>query len=229
MLNRAGYRLKRIQKTKPLKKIAETDAIFANIEGEEGVQAGKTPGPGNLHRHQGQGESRRVQPGRANTLRRRGENTPSGGSRSAAEKKGVPFGLLNVLTGSLLIVFGSSAETSDFWADCLALWWKRSKKDRSGIKRLKIRLDNGPSCASNRRQWIKRLLGVCGQDGIGDSVGALPTVSQQIQSDRTGCGASWKDTWSGTLLTTLKVAMHWASTMTWEWGVSGGAADRQDL
>ena len=28
----AGDRLKRIQKTKPLKKIAETDAIFANIE-----------------------------------------------------------------------------------------------------------------------------------------------------------------------------------------------------
>jgi hypothetical protein len=31
MLNRMGYRLKRIQKTKPLKKIKETDAIFANI------------------------------------------------------------------------------------------------------------------------------------------------------------------------------------------------------
>jgi Rhodopirellula transposase DDE domain len=31
MLNRLGYRLRRIQKTKPLKKIPETDAIFANI------------------------------------------------------------------------------------------------------------------------------------------------------------------------------------------------------
>ena len=31
MLNRMGYRLKRIQKTKPVKKIKETDAIFANI------------------------------------------------------------------------------------------------------------------------------------------------------------------------------------------------------
>jgi Rhodopirellula transposase DDE domain len=30
MLNRMGYRLKRIQKTKPLKKIKETNAIFAN-------------------------------------------------------------------------------------------------------------------------------------------------------------------------------------------------------
>jgi hypothetical protein len=32
ILNRMGYRLKRIQKGKPLKKTAQTDAIFANVE-----------------------------------------------------------------------------------------------------------------------------------------------------------------------------------------------------
>lgn len=32
ILNRLGYRLKRIQKGKPLKKTAETDAIFANVK-----------------------------------------------------------------------------------------------------------------------------------------------------------------------------------------------------
>ena len=32
ILNRLGYRLKRIQKAKPLKKTEETDAIFANVE-----------------------------------------------------------------------------------------------------------------------------------------------------------------------------------------------------
>jgi Rhodopirellula transposase DDE domain len=31
ILNRLGYRLRRIQKTKPLKKVPETDAIFANV------------------------------------------------------------------------------------------------------------------------------------------------------------------------------------------------------
>jgi hypothetical protein len=31
ILNRLGYRLRRIQKTRPLKKVKETDAIFANI------------------------------------------------------------------------------------------------------------------------------------------------------------------------------------------------------
>jgi hypothetical protein len=32
ILNRMGYRLKRIQKAKPLKKTKDTDAIFANVE-----------------------------------------------------------------------------------------------------------------------------------------------------------------------------------------------------
>lgn len=31
ILNRLGYRLKRIQKAKPLKKLPETDAVFANV------------------------------------------------------------------------------------------------------------------------------------------------------------------------------------------------------
>jgi hypothetical protein len=34
ILNRMGYRLRRIQKTKPLKKVPETDAIFANVEAQ---------------------------------------------------------------------------------------------------------------------------------------------------------------------------------------------------
>jgi len=33
ILNRMGYRLRRIQKAKPLKKLPQTDAIFANIDG----------------------------------------------------------------------------------------------------------------------------------------------------------------------------------------------------
>ena len=32
MMNRLGYRLKRIQKAKPLKKTKQTDAIFANVQ-----------------------------------------------------------------------------------------------------------------------------------------------------------------------------------------------------
>ena len=42
LLNRLGYRIKRIQKTKPLKKIKQTDAIFANVA-QVHQQAGHDP------------------------------------------------------------------------------------------------------------------------------------------------------------------------------------------
>ena len=35
VLNRMGFRLRKVLKAKPQKKIAETDAIFANIEAVE--------------------------------------------------------------------------------------------------------------------------------------------------------------------------------------------------
>ena len=43
ILNRMNYRLKRIQKGKPLKKTEETDAIFANVAGGAGRRPGTIP------------------------------------------------------------------------------------------------------------------------------------------------------------------------------------------
>lgn len=40
ILNRMGYRLKRIQKAKPLKKTVSTDAIFANVEAVKAASKG---------------------------------------------------------------------------------------------------------------------------------------------------------------------------------------------
>src|SRR3954451_20068082 len=44
ILNRLGYRLKRIQKAKPLKKTKDTDAIFANVKAAR-AQYGNDPEP----------------------------------------------------------------------------------------------------------------------------------------------------------------------------------------
>ena len=39
ILNRMGYRLKRIQKGKPIKKTAQTDALFANVQAARAAAA----------------------------------------------------------------------------------------------------------------------------------------------------------------------------------------------
>ena len=55
-----------------------------------------------------------------------------------------PFGILNIMTGLLTIIFGVSFETSDFIVDCLELWWNDNKDQHSHINQLVINLDNGP-------------------------------------------------------------------------------------
>jgi hypothetical protein len=137
------------------------------------------------------------------------------GSRPAGQKKGVPFGLLNLLSGAVMIVFGMSRETSDFWADCLALWWERTRDTASGIKRLMIRLDNGQCCASNRRQWIKRLVAFADRTGLEIHLVHYPPYHSKYNPIERVWGILEKH-WNGALLTDMELAMKWASTMTWE-------------
>ena len=62
ILNRMNYRLKRIQKGKPLKKTEETDAIFDNVSGSAAAGPGRPRNPGDLHGRQGEGGPGRLRP-----------------------------------------------------------------------------------------------------------------------------------------------------------------------
>jgi hypothetical protein len=73
------------------------------------------------------------------------------------EKKLVPFGILEVVSGALTIIFGSSYETSDFIVDGLEKWYLSKKNEMAHVKTLVINLDNGPQSSSNRTQFLKRM------------------------------------------------------------------------
>jgi hypothetical protein len=65
-----------------------------------------------------------------------------------AKAKLVPFGILTVVSGALLLAFGSR-DTSDAWVDALQLWWTQVREGHGPIKRLVIDLDNG--CCAPRK------------------------------------------------------------------------------
>ena len=69
-----------------------------------------------------------------------------------------PFGILNMMTGLLTIIFGVSFETSDFIVDCLGQWWDDNKGQHGHITQLVINLDNGPQNSSHRTQFMKRMI-----------------------------------------------------------------------
>jgi len=121
---------------------------------------------------------------------------------------------LNLVTGMMLIVFGISRETSDFWVDGLELWWARTKSKHAGIKRLLIRLDNGNCSASNRRQWIKRLVAFADHTGLEIHLVYYPPYHSKYNPIERVWGILEMH-WNGTLLTDLATAMGWAKTMTW--------------
>jgi len=70
----------------------------------------------------------------------------------------VPLGILDVSGERLSIYFGQSAETSDFVADCLELWWQENQALYPGLEELVIDLDGGAATRSNRTQFIKRMV-----------------------------------------------------------------------
>jgi Rhodopirellula transposase DDE domain len=127
----------------------------------------------------------------------------------------VPFGILNLLTGLVWIVLGTSYETSDFWVDCLGQWWAACKGSWPGIKRLVIRLDNGPASGSNRTQFLKRLAQLATQTGLEIRLIYTPPYHSKYNPIERVWGAL-EHHWNVTLLQTLDIVREWTQTMTWE-------------
>lgn len=212
ILNRLGYRLKRIQKMKPLKKIKEVDEIFENVN-EANAQADADP------------HSLRLSMDSKAHLKL-GEFSRNGRSRDLEPKKAldhdmqptgklIPFGILNVLSGLLTIIFGTSFETSDFIVDCLELWWEKNKQNCPDISRLVINLDNGPQLASNRTQFIRRMVEFATKTGLEIRLIYYPPYHSKYNPIER-CLGILEMHWNGQLLDSINKAIGWAGSMTWK-------------
>jgi hypothetical protein len=212
ILNRLGIKLRPVQKTKPLKKIKETDAIFDNVR-QENQAADEDPevirismdakakvAVGDFSRD---GQSRGVEATKA------WDHVPE------PEKKLVPQGILDVTSGGLSIFFGTSNGTSDFFADCLDQWWEANKAKYPTARRLVINLDNGPENSSHRTQFMNRMVMFADATGLEIKwVYDPPYHSKYNLIER--CWGILENHWNGTLLNSVEAVVQWARTMTWK-------------
>jgi transposase len=213
ILNRMGYRLKRIQKAKPLKKTPETDAIFANVKA---VRHEVHDDPTTLEisidtkAKVKEGEYSRGGKSRTDSA---GE-TPKGLDHDPPPKrKWTPFGVLMLATGALTLIFGSG-ETSDFWVDALQRWWEQTRGKNKKIRQLVIYLDNGPNNSGTRTQFLKRMIEFADWAQLTVRLVFYPPYhSKYNRIER--CWSSLEKKWGGTLLTNLKVILARALRMTW--------------
>ncbi len=116
------------------------------------------------------------------------------------KKKLVPFGILEVLSGTLTILFGTSRETSDFIADCLEQWWTTNQDRFCHLRELVINLDNGPSNSSFRTQFIKRMVEFADRHDLEIVLVYYPPYRSKYNPIKR-CWGILEEHWNGTLLT----------------------------
>jgi len=201
-----------VQKAKPIKKIKETNAIFNNLEvinqesdrREDSLRISiDTKAKVDLCDSSRGGTSRCQKPVQASD------------HDMGIKPKLVPFGILDVMTGLLTIIFGTSFETSDFIVDCLEQWWNDNKDRYSHIKQLVINLDNGPQNSSHRTQFMKRMVEFADRNDLEIVLAYYPPYHSKYNPIERSWGIL-ENHWSGTLLNTVETTVEWAKTLTWK-------------
>jgi len=212
ILNRLGYRLRRVQKAQPVKRVRDTEAIFAHVHREN-------------HASDARDDSLRISMDtkaklNVGALSRGG--TARGSEAIQAwdhdmrpQQKLVPCGILEVLGGLLTIIFGTSRETSDFLVDCLQQWWNLSQAHYQHIRQLVIDLDNGPQNASVRTQFMQRMVEFADRNALEVVLVYYPPYHSKYNPIER-CWGILEAHWNGTLLETVDTVLHWARTMTWK-------------
>jgi hypothetical protein len=212
ILNRLDYRLRRVQKARPIKKIEQTDAIFDNVEqaNQESDQREDSLRISiDTKAHLKIGELSRGGKSRGKKA------TKAHDHDTEVQAKLIPFGILEVMSAMLTITFGTVRETSDFIVDCLDLWWQDRKKVYPHIRELVINLDNGPEIASNRTQFIKRMVEFADRHQLSIRLVYYPPYHSKYNPIER-CWGILEMHWNGTLLNTIEKALKWAATMTWK-------------
>jgi Rhodopirellula transposase DDE domain len=131
-----------------------------------------------------------------------------------AKERLVPFGILMVASGALMLLF-SSRETSDAWVDALQRWWQQMRASLGHIKRLVIYLDNGPKNSGRRTQFLKRMVQFADWSGLEIRLVYYPPYhSKYNRIER--CWSALEKKWNGVLLNSLKVVRQCALRMTWK-------------
>ena len=212
ILNRLGYTLKKVLKTKPLKKIPETDAIFDNVNKQHDKAASNERvlrvsidvkakvKIGNLSRK-----------GYARTL-----NAPVADDHDQHWTDVlVPFGLHEINTDNTFLMFGNSRETPDFIVDCLEKWWDDRQFMMEDYDLLMIDLDNGKSVAGNTKQFLKRMVAFSEKIGIPIQMVYYPPYHSKYNLVER-FWAALENYWSSLILDTVASTIEVAKKMAWK-------------
>jgi len=210
ILNRNDYRLRRVVKAKPLKKVPQTSAIFDNLKAkDEQSQDGKT-------KHLSMDCKATVNIGDySRGGKTRGDNKAADHDMGCKEKY-TPLGILDEDKGQLHIKFGNSYKTSDFVVDNLELWWNaESVEERNSTKLIQIKVDNGSESSGVRTQFLNRMCEFSNKIGIAIQLLYYPPYHSKYNPVER-CWGILEQHWNGAKLIDVETMLAWAQSMTWK-------------
>ena len=210
LLNRLGYTLKKVRKNLPLKRVAETDAIFDNL-----AQARKKNLSGVFKISIDAKDSVKV-----GLLSRKGyhrgkEHVEAADKDQHWDAVLIPFGILEMDTAQTTVVLGNSYQTSDFVVDALATWYELRKEQLREIHTLEIYLDNGPAVGGTRTQFLNRILEFSCITQLNIHLLYYPPYHSKYNPIER-VWAAVENYWNGTLLTSVEKVINTIQNVTWK-------------
>ena len=208
-LNFLDYSMKKVAKCKPLKKIAETDAIFDEVH-RINAQADADPRQLRISMD-------------AKAIVKLGEFSRGGKSRQNEKAvdhdmgkapKLTPFGIYLPATKENFFSFSTSKVTADYMVDRLEELWPTLLQRCPLMKTLVINVDNGPECSGRRKQWLKRLVEFANRHGITIKLAYYPPYHSKYNPIER-CWGVLENHWNGELLTSAQKTLGLARSMTY--------------
>ncbi len=208
-LNALGYYPKKVQKSQPVKKIAETDAIF------EEVKRVNTEADANdtvlrlsldakatvlLDRLSRGGYNRVVVKAYDHDFR--------------PEEKVTPFGIFVPQHNDLYLFLATSRVTADFIVDCIEEVWEQLAPQFPQVHTLVLNQDNGPECQSRRTQFMKRITEFADASQVTIQLAYYPPYHSKYNPIERVWGVL-ENYWQGELLDCVETVVRFAQNMTY--------------
>ena len=208
-MNALEYRLRPVQKSRPLKKIPETGAIFDQLD--------------LLHRAAKKDASVLRISTDAKAILLLGPFSRRGQTRVLVraldhdfrpEQTLTPWGIFLPDHNELYLYFTASTVTADFIADCLSDFWQMVGWRFPQVTTLLLNQDNGSENNSRRTQFMKRVTELADQFRLTVLLAYYPPYHSKYNPIERTWGILEKH-WNGSLLDTVSTVLKFAETMTW--------------
>ena len=207
LLNELNFNLRKVQKTKPLKKIPETDAIFDNVHKMQKVAYNDDKiallsldtkdkvllGP----------------------FSRNGKNRfdVKAVDHDLTNNCLIPFGILDLKTNIPYFFNFTTKPTSCDLVDCIEEWYQEQYLN-SNINKIVILLDNGPDNSGVRTIFLKWLIKLSKKYDIEIELVYYPPYHSKYNPVER-LWARLENIWNGSLLETKEICLGFMKNLTW--------------